>query len=385
VTTYLDITTRRAVGFSAWIAESQMAIWAALRDMVLNPECGVMAIHYSDNGAYRGGKHRSVIERLGGTLMFSQPYRAQARGAIERLNSSVWVPFAKEFPTYCGDDMDQEALKKALRSADDDGANLMAWKDFITAARQMLDDYNNRPHSSLKKQTPNTVWEQAVDEGWQSTLLENDDLHDLLPCYTRKVNRGWVSLQWGHYFDDRLRDYHGKRVWVGIIPTDGSRVWCSDDSKALICLALRDNNKSVYVPTSQLEAARAKREAGRVRRLERKIDAALEEGAAQFELPPSDIEVRPTFPQSAPMRTLDEETEQRLNQIIDLPIRKRELTIDEEKDQTFEEWEELHARIEAGEELSASDRQWHQDYQQFSEFRTRWHMKYEFGKQQQTE
>jgi putative transposase len=78
ITTYVDIATRKAVGFSAWLAESQMAIWAALRDMVLDPACGVPALHYSDNGAYRGDQHRKVIERIGSTLIFSEAYRAQA-------------------------------------------------------------------------------------------------------------------------------------------------------------------------------------------------------------------------------------------------------------------------------------------------------------------
>jgi putative transposase len=273
-------------------------------------------------------------------------------------------------------------MKKELHTADDDGANLMAWQDFLTAARQTLDDYNNRPHSSLKKQTPNEAWAEAVNEGgWQPTPLENDDLHDLLPRRMRTVKRGWVKLPWGYYFNDKLRNYHDQRVWVSNHPIDGSRVWCSKESMTLICVALRDDNKSVYVPSSQLKEARAKRKASQLRRLDRKRDAVLEEGATQFELPPSDLEVRPTFPQSAPMRTLDEETEQRLNQIIDLPVPPHQLTDAEEKDLCFEEWEGLHARIEAGEELSASDVQWYQDYQQLAEFKARWHMKYEFGKQ----
>jgi putative transposase len=381
ITTYLDIATRRITGFSAWIAESQMAIWDALRDMVLNPECGVMALHYSDNGAYRGHRHRAVIDRIGGTLMFSQPYRAQARGVIERLNGSVWVPFAKDFPTYCNDDMDKEAMKRSLRRADDKGSGLVHWDDFISQARQALDDYNNRPHSSLNKCTPNEVWEQAIDERWRPTPLENDDLYDLLPSETRTVNRGYVSLPWGKYFDDKLRDYHGRRVSVGFQSTDGSCVWCSDASGALICVAMRDANTSAFVPESELEHARAKREAGRQRRLERKREDIEEEGAMLYELSALDIETRQISRNTVPMRTLDEETEQRLNQNVKLPVRPRELTAIEERDQLLMEWDALDARICAGEAVSERDLHWHKSYQESPEFRVREMMRRDFGDQ----
>lgn len=289
LTTYVDIATRRAIGFSAWLAESQIAIWAALRDMVLNPECGIPALHYSDNGAYRGAQHREVMARIGSESMFAQAYRAQARGVIERLNSSVWVPLAKKHATYVNDDADPEATKKALKRANDDGANLMAWADFIAQARAALDEYNNRPHNSLGKRTPNEVWAQAVADGWQPTLLDDDDLHDLLPTWTRKVNRAEVALPWGRYFHDALREWHDRMVQVGIHPTDGAHVWVSDLRGALICVAKRDGNAQGYVHTSMLEHGRGKREAGRIDRLERKLALVREEGAAQIGLRPADV------------------------------------------------------------------------------------------------
>ncbi len=296
ITTYLDIATRKAVGFSAWLAESQMAIWAALRDMVLDPACGIPALHYSDNGAYRGHQHRAVMERIGSTLMFSEAYRAQARGVIERFNSSVWVPLAKTLPTYVNDDADPEAVKKALAIANDNGANLLGWREFCDAARRALEDYNNRPHAHLKGLRPNEAWARAVSEGWRPTLLDADDLHDLLPSQFRTVNRGWVSLPWGHYFHERLADYHGQRIVVGVHPTDGSRVWCSDTRGVLLCVAVRDGNSRPYAPVSMLEEARAKRESGRRRRLERKMEAVREEGAAVIDLPRADVAVGNALP-----------------------------------------------------------------------------------------
>lgn len=289
LTTYVDIATRRAVGFSAWLAESQLAIWAALRDMVLNPECGIPALHYSDNGAYRGAQHREVMARIGSETMFAQAYRAQARGVIERLNSSVWVPLAKTHATYVNDDADPEAVKKALKRANDDGANLMGWAEFIDQARAALEAYNDRPHSSFGKRTPNEAWAQAVAEGWRPTRLDDDDLHDLLPTWTRKVNRAEITLPWGRYFHDSLRDWHGRMVQIGIHPTDGGQVWVSDARGVLICVARLGANEQPYVHGNLLEHSRGKREAGRIGRLEKKLALVREEGAAQIGLRPADV------------------------------------------------------------------------------------------------
>lgn len=375
VTTYLDVATRRAIGFSAWISESQMGIWEALRDMVLNPEFGIMVLHYSDNGAYTGKEHRAIIERIGGSLMFSHPYRAQARGVIERFNSSVWVPFAKQFFTYSGDDMDKEALRRALRKVNDDDSMLMHWQDFQMQARQALDDYNNRPHSYLNKRTPNEAWEQAVAAGWHPTLLENDDLHDLLPSETRIVKRGEVRLSNRIYFDDDLRAYEGRSVSVAYHPGDGSRVWCSDSSGRLICIAMRNANARPFVPETRLEEARAKRKAGRLRALDRKKQEVIEEGATQYEMPALDIAMRPVPRNTTPVRTLSEEQERELAEIVTLPVRPRELTMEEEREKSFAEWEALDARMRAGETLVGWEQEWHRDYQDTPEFKHRQHFK----------
>lgn len=294
ITNYLDIATRRAIGFSAWLAESQMAIWSALRDTVLNPEQGIPALHYSDNGAYRGEQHQAILARIGTTMMFSEAYRAQARGVVERFNSSVWVPLARKFETYVNDDSDAEAVKKALTIANGSGANLVDWMAFVDKAREAINTYNDTPHRSLGNRTPNQAWADAVAEGWRPTTLEHDDLHELLPSVTRTVNRGWVQLPWGQYFDEALAAHHGRRVVVGAHPTDGSRVWVSDADGRLICVATRDGNARPYVPESMLEHARAQREQGRLLRLERKAIEVRAERAALVDVPPAELGAEPT-------------------------------------------------------------------------------------------
>jgi putative transposase len=350
-----------------------MAIWAALRDMVLNPECGIPAMHYSDNGAYRGERHRAVMERIGSTLTYAEAYRAQARGVIERFNSSVWVPLAKTLPTYVNDDADPEAVKKALKIANESGKNLMGWQDFIEAARKKLKEYNNHPHTHLNNQAPNESWAQAVAEGWRPTLLEADDLHDLLPSLHRTVNRGWVSLPWGHYFHDRLADYHGSRVAIGVHPTDGARVWCSDERGALICVADRDGNSRPYVPASMLEEARAKREAGKVKRLERKIAAAREEGAAIIDLPHADVSAAARIHLVAPpppqQHALDPSVRAIQERMIEEQSRQTPAPAEEPPEKRYARAWDVERRIEAGLPVEDGEREWLAIYRTGGEYR----------------
>lgn len=294
ITTYLDICTRRVVGYSVWWAESQYAIWLALRSMILEPKHGMNAVangipamQYSDRGAYRGDEHRSVLARLGVVPMFSLPYRAQARGAIERLNSSLWLPLARSQPTYCGDGADQEHFKQALKAADTEGTHILEWGEWLRACDQAIAEYNERPHASLRhgrtKLSPNQAWERALQEGWAPTPLAHDDLHDLLPAVmrgatpARQVRRGEVTTPWGRYAHEALRPWHGRDVRVHYDPADGSRVWICQADGRFICCAERDANARPYVPQSQIDYARDKREQARVGRLERRIEVAQAE------------------------------------------------------------------------------------------------------------
>lgn len=322
ITTYLDVATRRAVGHSCWLAESQVAIWAALRDMVLNPECGVPAIHYSDNGAYRGDIHRSVMGRIGSQMCFSQAYRAQSRGMIERLNSSVWLPLAHKQATYVNDDADPEHVKKALRVADTTGDNLMEWSDFLDEVRQALEDYNNRPHSSLPgNMSPNEAWAKAVGEGWQPTLLEGDGLYDILIQQVRTVDRGEVRLPWGRYFHDALRSYHGQKVAVCIHPTDGKTVGVLDRDERMICVAERDGNVRPYMPESMVNHGRLAREAAAIKRKEKHIANYRLEADSARSIPPAEVVPLPQRVESDGARAIEEDHDEHYTDLFNSYMR----------------------------------------------------------------
>ena len=275
LTTYLDLASRRIVGCAAWVAESQHAIWLALRAMVVNPHQGIPALQYSDNGAYKGETHRALLDRLGVAQCHSLPGNPQANGAIERINRSLWLPAAKQLPLYAGKDMDKDAFKARKAQADKTGAGILPWADFTAFLQAQIRAYNGRPHASLRRGretlSPDQAWQEALAEGWQPTLLDGDDLHDLLPTEARTCQRGEVRLPWGRYYSKDLDDYHGQRVRVAYDPFDNATVWVSDGFGRLIATAKRDGNARPYVSTTAIEDARAKREAARVQRLEKRI------------------------------------------------------------------------------------------------------------------
>jgi putative transposase len=380
VTTYLDIATRRIVGYSVWWAESQYAIWLALRSMVLDPARGladspngVGAIQYSDRGAYRGAEHKAVLARLGTVPMYSIAYRAQARGAIERLNSSVWIPLAKTQPTYCGDDCDQEIFKRNLAAADAGDRNaILDWTDWLAECERAIRAYNARPHSSLRRGrdtlSPDQAWQIALDDGWQPTLLQGDDLHDLLPAAmrgaqpARRVSRGEVSLPWGRYAHDDLRHWHGRDVRVHYDPADGARVWCCRPDGRLICVAERDANARPYMPASQIEHARAQREAARVQRLERRIEIAQHEETPvlegeRFDLPDLVLGTAGALLDLAPLTAETEPEPAPAARVLPLPDPAADAYLDalDTDPARYEAWRVLRERDADGELLTARE------------------------------
>lgn len=305
ITTYLDLATRRIVGCAAWVAESQYAIWLALRAMILNPHQGVPALHYSDNGAYTGDQHRSLLARLGIDQLHSLPGNPQANGAIERINRSLWLPAAKQLPLYAGKDMDKDAFKARKSQADKDGAGLVPWADFTAFLQEQIRAYNGREHASLTRNrtrlSPDHAWAEAVAEGWQPTRLDQGDLHDLLPSETRTCRRGEVRLPFGIFFSKDLDDYHGQPVRVGYDPADGAQVWVSDLRGRLIATAQRDGNARPYVSATAIEDARAKREAARIKRLEARIERVQAQETPVIDLRPA---ASATLPATGPAATL---------------------------------------------------------------------------------
>lgn len=276
ITTFADVRTRRIVGWSVDLAESTISVLDAMRHSVKSN--GIPALWYVDNGSgFDNEKVKGTAARIGIETTHSIPYRSQARGVIERIQK-VWVRLAKRLPTYMGADMDKEAKTKvykitrqALKAGLSNRA-IISWDMFLELIEHAVAEYNGMQHSTLKD-SPDQVWDQYVQDGWEAEHVDPEMLDALLrPQVSRTTNRAEVRLFNRRYFNEALRHHHGEEVMVGYDLRDASRIWVHDLSGRLICEAGVDANAVDYFPTSRIEEARAKREKAQLGRLVEKIE-----------------------------------------------------------------------------------------------------------------
>ncbi|WMD23073.1 Mu transposase C-terminal domain-containing protein [Achromobacter seleniivolatilans] len=298
ITTVLDTSTRKALGWSTDLAESGLAVLDALR--VATQTGGIASVFYVDRGAgyinaMISGPGTGLLSRLGTTLTHSLPYNSQARGIIERAHQSIWVRAAKELPTYIGKDMDAEASNKVHKLTRRDvkrlGASraLMAWPEFVAFAADQVEQYNDRPHRGLpmmsdpttgkrRHMTPNEAWAKGVQDGADLVrLLPSEADHLFRPQQQCRVLRGEIRLFNNTYFSHELTEYHGEGVNVGFDIHDPSQVWVHDAEGVLLCKAQLDGNRRDFMPESFLDRANRRRAEGRARRLQDKLTEVREE------------------------------------------------------------------------------------------------------------
>lgn len=298
ITSIIDVATRRLVGWSIDLAESGWAVLDAVRMSAC--ECGIPAIFYVDNGSgYKnqmmGAKGRGVMARLNTEMSHALPYNSQAKGLIERSHQTLWVKAAKNLPSYIGKDMDAEASNKMFKLTRSEikqigvSKGLMSWADFLNYAAEVVNNYNNKPHSSLKRITdpvtlkkrhlsPLEAWNEALEMGAPIDCVEDWDAEDLFrPYEERKVRRGEIELFGNRYFSQELAEYHGDTVCVGYDIHNADRITVRDEDGRLICYAFWNANKRSYFPMTKVEQARQRRADGRLRRLAVKQDEVLQE------------------------------------------------------------------------------------------------------------
>lgn len=298
ITSIIDVATRRVVGWSISLSESSWCVLDAIRMSATT--CGIPAIFYVDNGSgYKNdllnAQGHGVLARLHTEISHALPYNSQAKGIIERSHQTLWVKAAKNLPTYIGKDMDREAghavhkiTRKEIKQFSA-SKMLMSWKDFIEYASQVVDAYNNKPHSGLKRivdmdshkkryQTPMEAWNEAVNSGAPIDLVEDWDAEDLFRPYAeRKVRRGEIELFGNRYFSADLEQWHGETVLVGYDIHNADKITVRNLDGQLICHALWNANKRDYFPKSKIEQAVEKRVKGRLRRLAAHQNEALAE------------------------------------------------------------------------------------------------------------
>jgi putative transposase len=401
VTLVLDVATRRAVGWSASVAESSLTVLDALRHAVTT--CGTPAILYVDNGS--GYKNQlmtapatGMMARLGCRMVHSLPYNSQARGIVERAHKTIFVQAAKSLSTFVGGAMDPQARKISFKRTRSDGGGLVPWDTFLATIQEAVDTYNQRFHRSLPKvtdsvmgtrrhQTPLEAWESAVSAGWSATMpVDSDDL--FRPYVARLVRRGEVSLFGNVYFARELEEWHSQDVHVGYDVHNAAHVWVRDLEERLICVAKVDGNRADYFPMSFVEQARESRAEGRARRLERHLEEVREELAPArhfVSLPGANVpehlsrEVKHTHDRLRTLFTESVEPQDRTSPAVGEHRDSDDLETMTDQRALYRRWCTLESRTQAGDVLHDRDLSFWRSFRNTPEFLAERHVHEAFG------
>lgn len=327
ITTIIDAHSRKIVGFSAALDESAMAVADALRAACCG--AGIPAIFYTDRGPgyvndAMDAPLTGFLGRLGITPMRALPYNSQAKGIVERVNHE-WSHLARDFGSYISRDMDREAKQavhvQSRRELVRIGTTrlLPSWDEFVRACLEAICRYNARSHTGLPRasdpetgkwrhMSPNEAWSAACKKGFEPLTVTAEEADDLFrPWVVRRTRRALVEWLGNAYFAPELEAHHGEDVIVGYDVQDAARVWVRaidlvDGERQpgrLLAVAEFGGHRTRYVPLSAEQAAMERRNAGRLRRLQNKVDVVEQElrPAARLEgevLQPMPILVSPT-------------------------------------------------------------------------------------------
>lgn len=293
ITTIIDVYSRKVVGWSVSLSENTWGILDAARHAFQYH--GIPDIWYVDRGKGFNNKTwdddlTGLLARLEITKKNSLPYNSQARGIIERLHKTLWIPLAKSFQHYVGQDMDRQARLKNYRltQRDINKANLIDWNAFLALAQAQIDAYNQKPHSTLPRirdtetfkrrhLSPNEAWELGLGKRAFDikTISSNNDLL-IKPSVKRKTSRGLVNLFGNRYFSNDLEAWHGEFVLVEYDIHDASKVWIRSLDNQFISEALFEGNKRSFFPLAEIQKAHQRRHQRKAKRLTNK-QALLDE------------------------------------------------------------------------------------------------------------
>ncbi|WP_374342650.1 Mu transposase C-terminal domain-containing protein [Azonexus sp.] len=391
ITTFVDIATRRAVGWSVALAESSLAVADALRSAV--EKNGIPALIYVDNGsgyrnAFMQDESTGLIGRIGSSMTHSLPYNSQARGVIERLHQTLWVDGAKQLPTYMGAAMDREArlqqfklTRKAIKSGG--VMPLMPWHVFVEWCEQRIAEYNARKHRSLGGASPDLALHAFEAKGWEPHRMTAEEMATLFrPRVTRTLARAEIRLFNNIYFARELEEFHGLEVHVAYDIHDAERIWVYTTEGRLLCEAQVNGNSKHYYPVPVVEQGRQERAKGRLARVDAKREEILEEmhGGPALAAPAArqvviggriiEHDAIPSRPESAVIATPPAKPSrpaalrQRADEIAP-PVPRSERPAAE----NYAEWLALDARLQAGEPVSDADARWHRSYPHSAQYR----------------
>ena len=274
LTLWIDIRSRYVVGWYISEAESAHSTLFALSHAMLSQD-HIPAVLHIDNGSGYKNKMMSdestgFYDRFGITVMHSRPYNAKGKGQVERFFGTMERQFGKKWPSYCGADMDDEAIQLLLKKYKKGEAELPSLAQYIDGFKEWLNTYHNEPHRGLDGKTPAQVWADLKPHNVKPKAAAI-----FWPRTKRTVSRQSIRLDNREYMAPELISYNGKTIHVEHNIHDDSFIRCLLDDGRWICDA-KLVHKADYMPSSRLDEAKQKRLKSQIKRLEVHIDEQRE-------------------------------------------------------------------------------------------------------------
>lgn len=285
ITLIRDWVSRRIVGWSIDMAESCIAVSAALKNAMETTGARPL-VYYSDNGS--GQTARKLDHEVTGTLMrlgiaheTGIPGNPQGRGIIERLWADTLIPLARTYPTYQGKGGDAESIRKMLVDLNrkEPKTLLPSWPQLLEDVPNVIDEYNNRPHSALNKFTPNEVYASKLDPDSVGGINQQELDSMWMPEEIRIPQRGIVSLFNNEYAMPGLVNLlaEGEQIRVRFDIHNADQVTLLRMDGRQIGVANWNGHKRAAFPVAYIEQKREERMEGKIKRAERDIKKARAE------------------------------------------------------------------------------------------------------------
>lgn len=275
LTCFIDIKSRYIPGWYFTESESAQSTLFALSSAMVKHD-HVPAWLYIDRGAgYRakllsdestGWYAKFDIEVIG-----ALPGNPHGKGWIERFFRTCRDKHDKFFAgglVYCGNDMAPEINRRLSAELASGRRTLPSLQEYVQSFAQFIADYFMEPMDVLGGRTPAQCWAELTP-----VAVGLDAEAVLRPREQATVGRQTVRIHNRFYYHEALALYDAKPVVVEYCLHRDTLVWVHDLAGRFVCEAKLVKTIGV-LPTSRLEEQRDKREAGQLKRLERKADEA---------------------------------------------------------------------------------------------------------------
>lgn len=278
LTPWMDIGTRYIADFYLGYVESAVQSLYSLSSALLRWDHTPAMLHV-DPGP--GFKNRAMcdavagfVPRFGATFMIALPGNAKGKGDIEGWFRWFEHYHGKFQPSYHGDEVPQEHLRRLEKRIERGEFHVPTWDEGLYGIRQYITRYNERNQDGLGKRSPAALWEKL-----KRSPVEISPQQLLRPREIRTADRYGVKLWNRLYRAPALAQYQGREVQVEYDLHSDAQVWIYDLQGRYVTAAIKVE-ATPFLPASRIEELEQNREKGRLQRLERKAEQIRAESRA---------------------------------------------------------------------------------------------------------